>query len=268
MAVLAMLLQDPHDISMISRHLAASAGGVRKSGTTWSTATPIMNECVRRGITPIPGFPNPVAMVDSPDHVANVAILVTLPSNSITPVARGRFRNPHRFPVLVLILVLVVVLGPLRSSTTVAASIRLAPISAGPTRFSTSIPTVCVRFEPARVSRMRLPSKTSPDGSPRTRIPAVPGSRPLSSMTVALQPIAVRRHPRGLVAEEHAVGPVADHPVAAQQVIRIFVTDRDAEPPVALEAVVLEYSVADAPAQEQSIRAIAERGATPHHGTL
>src|SRR4051812_35374299 len=54
---------------------------------------------------------------------------------------------------------------------------------------------------------------------------------------VALQAVAVRRHPRGLVAEEHAVRGVANDLVATQQVVGVLVADRDAEPAVALQAV-------------------------------
>src|SRR3954452_24402018 len=85
---------------------------------------------------------------------------------------------------------------------------------------------------------------------------------------VALQAVAVRRHPLGLVSEEHAVGAVADDPVVAQQVVGVLVADRDPEPAVALQAVALEHAVADPPAEEQAVGAVAPRDVTPQDGPL
>ena len=76
------------------------------------------------------------------------------------------------------------------------------------------------------------------------------------------------RHPRRLVAEAHAARAVPEDVVAAEEVVRVLVPDRDPELAVLLEAVVLEHTVADAPAEEQPVGAIATGQAVPDDGPL
>ena len=99
-------------------------------------------------------------------------------------------------------------------------------------------------------------------------MPAVPGSRPLSSMTLSFRRLRCGDIPADSSRKNTPFERVADDLVAAQEVVGVLVADRDAEPAVVLQAVALEHAVADAPAQEQAVGAVAPGDAVPHDGAL
>src|SRR5262249_2723711 len=118
------------------------------------------------------------------------------------------------------------------------------------------MPTVWVRRESSRVSRMELPSKIRPSGSPLIRIPAVPVLRPLARMALFFERVW-----GGGAAD--SVGAVADDLVAPKNIVRVLVADRDSKLAVLFQSVVLEYTVTNPPAEEESVGPVAPGDAVP-----
>src|SRR5262245_8199478 len=85
---------------------------------------------------------------------------------------------------------------------------------------------------------------------------------------IVLESVPVPGHSQGFVPEIDAVLFVRADDVFAQKIVAVLVADGNAEPSVVLEQILLEQPVTDAPAEEQSVLAIAARGAVAHHRTL
>jgi len=85
---------------------------------------------------------------------------------------------------------------------------------------------------------------------------------------VFLQTIAMRCHWQRLIAEEYAVLMVHAYLVAADEIVGVLVPDGNAVSAVALENIVLEQSMPDAPAQEQAISAVVASDTVAHGRTL
>ena len=115
---------------------------------------------------------------------------------------------------------------------------------AGPNRPSASIrtPTVCVFLAASRASRIVLPSKTSPSGSPRTRMPGAPADRPLSSMMFRSRRLRCGDIPAASSRKSTPQAPLRTTWLLAEQVVRVLVPDRDAGLAVVLQAVALEHA--------------------------
>src|SRR6185295_362565 len=94
------------------------------------------------------------------------------------------------------------------------------------------------------------------------------GLVPVVLNEVFFQPIAVAGHPQRFVPEEDAVFVIPAHFVLLKQIVRVLVSDGNAEAPVVLEDVFLEQPVPDAPAKEESVLAVAPGDAFPDHGPL
>ena len=75
-------------------------------------------------------------------------------------------------------------------------------------------------------------------------------------------------HALGFVAEEDSVLLVEPNLVVLQKIVRILVSNRDAEPPVVLQKVFLKQPVPDAPTQIQSILTIAPGDTFADHRPL
>src|SRR5947208_2692832 len=85
---------------------------------------------------------------------------------------------------------------------------------------------------------------------------------------VIFQAIAVAGHALGFVAEEDSVLLVEPNLVVLQKIVRILVSNRDAEPSVVLQKVFLKQPVPDTPTQIQSILPIAPGDTFEDHRPL
>ena len=85
---------------------------------------------------------------------------------------------------------------------------------------------------------------------------------------VVLKTIPVAGHAFALVTEEDAVLMIGADLVFAQQIIGVLVADGIAEAPIVLQNVLLEQPVLHAPAEEESVLAVAPRGAVANDGAL
>src|SRR6185437_8819097 len=85
---------------------------------------------------------------------------------------------------------------------------------------------------------------------------------------VVLKTVAVSSHARAFIAEKNAVLPIREDLILLQNIVRVFVSDGDAEPAVVLENVSFKQTVLHAPAQIQSVFAVAACDTFPDDGSL